>query len=114
MQFFAGLEADGFARRDADLGAGARIAANAGFAGTHVEDAEAAQFDALALGERVLEGLEHCVDSRFSLVALQAGALNHLVNNVLFYQCLPPAGEVSELKLSVETFSIVVNAPGVP
>jgi hypothetical protein len=36
------------------------------------------------------------------------------VNNVWFYQCLPPAGEVSELKLSVETFSIVVNAPGVP
>ena len=42
VEFFAGLEADGFAGSDADFGSGARVAAYAGFAGFDVEDSEAA------------------------------------------------------------------------
>ena len=37
LQFFSGLEADGFAWRDVDLFAGARVAADAGFARLHAE-----------------------------------------------------------------------------
>src|SRR5579863_6680489 len=69
LQFFFGLEADGFAWRDVDLFAGARIAANAGLAGLDAEDAEAAQFDTLAAAERVLERFEYRLDRLFRLGA---------------------------------------------
>jgi len=42
VEVFAGFEADGFAGRDADLGAGARVAADAGLARLYGEDAKAA------------------------------------------------------------------------
>jgi len=58
LQFLAGLEANCLAGRNVDLGAGAWIAANTGFARTYVEDAKTAQFDAVALGESSLHTLE--------------------------------------------------------
>jgi hypothetical protein len=114
MEFLARLEADGFAGCNADFSPSARITADAGFAGTNVKDAESAELDALAFGESALESLEYGVDSRFGFVALQPGALNHLVNDVLFYQGFPPAGEVSVLRLIVETFDGIVNAARLP
>jgi hypothetical protein len=114
MEFFAGLEAYRFAGSDADLGAGAGVATDAGFARTHVENAKAAQLDTLAFGERALEGLEHGVDRGFGFVALQAGALNHLVNDVLFYQGFLPSGGWSIFKVIVEMFDGIVNAPRLP
>jgi len=114
MQFFARFEANRLAGCDADLGARPRIAPDAGLARPDVEYAEPAQLDALALGERPLESLEHRVHSRFRLVTLQAGALNHLMNNVLFYQGVPPRGALSACKLSVESFSGIVNAAALP
>src|SRR5271163_1351060 len=51
VQLLAGLEADGLAGRYADFGAGAGVAADAGFAGADAEDAKSAQFDALAGGQ---------------------------------------------------------------
>jgi hypothetical protein len=65
LQLFAGLEADGFARWDADLLAGAGIAADAGLAGFDVEDAKAAQLDAFAAAESVLHGFEDGLDGLF-------------------------------------------------
>ena len=59
LEFFAGFEADGFAGGDADFFAGAGIAADAGFAGLDAEDAEAAEFDALAAAERLLQRFEN-------------------------------------------------------
>jgi hypothetical protein len=59
LEFFAGFEADGFAGRDADFFAGAGVAADAGFAGLDAEDAEAAEFDALAAAESLLERIEN-------------------------------------------------------
>jgi hypothetical protein len=59
LEFFARLEADGFARRDADFFTGAWVAADAGFAGLDAEDAEAAEFDALAAAESLLQGIEN-------------------------------------------------------
>jgi hypothetical protein len=75
LEFFAGLEADGFAGRDADLFAGARVAANAGLAGLDAEDAEAAQFDALAAAERHLKRLENRLDCllRFGAAHVRGG-----------------------------------------
>jgi hypothetical protein len=113
VKFLAGLEANGLAGGDADLGSGAGIAADTGLPGTDIEDAKAAQFDALALGERALEGFEYGIDSSLGLIALQAGALNHLVNDVLFYQGFPPSGEVSVSRLILEIFASIVNVAGV-
>jgi hypothetical protein len=114
VKFLTGLEPYGLAGSDADFGAGAGIAANAGFAGADVEDTKAAEFNSLPLGERALQSLEYRVDSGLGLIALQAGAFNHLVNDVLFYQGFPPSGEVSVLTLIVETFHGIVNVAALP
>jgi len=114
VEFFAGLEADGFAGSDADFGPGAGVAADAGLAGTDVEDAKAAELDALAFGEGALEALEDGIHSGFGLVALQAGALNHLVNDVLFDQGLLRSGAGSDSRLIVEIFCDIVNVARLP
>jgi len=114
VKLFTGFEANGFAGGDADLGAGAGVASDPCFAGTDVEDAKAAQFDAPAFGERALESLEYGIDSSLGLIPLQAGALNHLVNDVLFYQAFPPSGEVSVSRLILEIFHPIVNALRLP
>src|SRR5580658_302736 len=46
LQFLAGLEASGLARRDTNLLSSARVAADAGLARLYVEHAKAAEFDA--------------------------------------------------------------------
>src|SRR5271170_1449579 len=65
LEFFAWLEAHGFAGRNANLLSGARVAANAGFPRLHVEHAEAPEFDAFSAAERVLHGLENGFDGLF-------------------------------------------------
>ena len=62
LELFAGLKADGFAGRDADFFAGARIATDTGFAGLDAEDAEAAEFDTLAAAESLFQGFENGFD----------------------------------------------------
>jgi hypothetical protein len=114
VKLFAGFEANGFAGGDADFRAGAGVASDPGFAGTDIKDAEAAQFNALAFGERALESLEYSIHSSLSLIPLQSGALNHLVNDVLLYQGFPPSGEVSVSRLIVEIFHPIVNALRLP
>jgi hypothetical protein len=63
LKFFAGFEADGFARRDVDFFAGAGIATDASLARFNAEDAEAAEFDALAAAEGLLQRFEYSLDS---------------------------------------------------
>ena len=87
MELFARLEAHGFAGSDADLSAGARIAADAGFAGADTENAEAAQFNALASGQSFLETFEDCINDGLSLGPGKTRTLDNLVDNVLFNQC---------------------------
>jgi hypothetical protein len=86
MQFFTGLEANGFAGCNADFGTGSRIAADAGFTCANAEDTEPAQFNALACFQRFLESFKHSVDGGFGLGAGQACALDHMVHDVLFNQ----------------------------
>lgn len=109
MELFPGLETNCFTRGDADFGACPRVTADACLARTNIEDPEAPQLDPLTFSERTLERLEDGVDSSLSLVALQTGAFNHLVNDVLFYQGFPPSGEVSVPRLILEMFGAIVN-----
>jgi hypothetical protein len=83
LEVFAGLEADGFAWGDADLGAGTGIAADAGLAGLDGKDAKTAQFDAVAVGEGLLHGFKDGVDGGLCLGAGKAGTLYHPLNEVL-------------------------------
>ena len=69
LEFFAGLEADGFAGRNIDFFAGAGIAADAGFARLDAEDAKAAELDALAAAEGLLERFENGFDGLLGLGA---------------------------------------------
>jgi hypothetical protein len=86
VEFFAGLEANGFTGRDADFSAGARIAANACLPRPDAEHAKAPKFDAVARGESLLESFKDGVDSRLSLGARQACPFNHVMDNILLDQ----------------------------
>lgn len=86
VQFLARLEAHSFAGRDAYLGAGARVAADAGFTGSNAEHAKSAQLDAFAGCQGALEAFEDCIDGGLGLGAWKARAPDHLVYDVLFYQ----------------------------
>ena len=86
VQLLAGLEADSLAGRNADFGAGARIAANAGFAGADAEDAKSAQFDALAGGQGLLQALEDRIHRSLCLGARETRALDYMMDDVLFNQ----------------------------
>ena len=90
LKFFAGFEADRFAWRDVDLFAGARIATDAGLARLDAKDAEAAEFDALAAAECLLEGLENCFDSLLGFGAADESLRHYRIHNIqLNHTCLP-------------------------
>jgi hypothetical protein len=89
LEFLAGLEANGFAGRDADLLTSARIAANAGFPRLHGKDSEAAKLDAFAAAERVLHGLEDGFDGLLGFGAGDAGLLYDGVDNIELYHANP-------------------------
>jgi hypothetical protein len=82
LKFLAGLEAHRFAGRDADFLAGARIAADAGFARAHIEHTEAAQLNSLALAERILHGFKDGFDGLFGLGPAHAGLVYDCINNI--------------------------------
>jgi hypothetical protein len=86
MQLFTWLEANGFARGDADLSTRSRIAPDAGFARAHAENSETTQFNALTRRQGFFQPLKHSVDCRFGLGTGQACTLDHMVDDVLFYQ----------------------------
>ena len=93
MQFFSGFEANRLAGGNADLGAGSRVAADASFAGTDAEDAETAQFNAVACSQGILEALEDRIHSCLSLGSRQACPLDHVMDNILLDQNLSPLVE---------------------
>jgi hypothetical protein len=82
LELFAGFEADGFAGGDADFFAGAGIAADAGFAGFHAEDAEAAKFDALAAAERLLQRFKNSFDGLFGFGAADVRGGDNRIHDV--------------------------------
>ena len=97
MRLKAGLEPHGPARGDVDAGAGAWVAADAGLAGLHGEDAEAPELDAIAFGQGTLHGAEDGVDGGFGLVALQTCALGNTLDEILLDQAGTPFTSVEGL-----------------
>jgi hypothetical protein len=82
LEFFAGFEADGFAGGDADFFAGTGVAADAGFAGLDAEDAEAAELDALAAAESLLEGFEDGFDGLLGFGAADESLGDNRIDDV--------------------------------
>ena len=83
VEFFARLETDRFAGRDADFGTRAGIAANARFAGFDSEDAETAQLDAITSAQSGLHGVEDDIYRGFSLCARETRTLDYPLNQIL-------------------------------
>lgn len=96
LQVFSGLEPDGATGSDVDLFAGAWVAADSGLAGSHGEDAEAAQLDTVACGKSVLHATEDGVHGCFGLVARQTCAFDDSLDEVLLYQAHTPLVRVEE------------------
>ena len=102
LEFFARFEADGFARGDADFFAGARVAADAGFAGLDAEDAEAAEFDALTAAESLFQGIENGFDGLLGFGAADESLGDNRIHDVqldhtrllLLWQMLEAAPQV--------------------
>ena len=90
MELFAGFEADGLAWGDADFCASSGIAADSGLARSNTEDAESAQFDAVARSQGQLEPFEYGVHGSFRLGPRQACPLDDVMHNILLDQCLGP------------------------
>jgi len=67
LEFFAGLEADGFAGRNVNFFTGTGIAADPGLARLDAEDAEAPELDALAAAKGLLERFENGFDGLLGL-----------------------------------------------
>jgi hypothetical protein len=75
LQPLAGFEAHHLAGRYGHCSAGARVAANTGFARAHVEDAESAELDALATAQSTLHSFKDDIDSDLGLPLADAGAV---------------------------------------
>ena len=89
LEILAGLEADSFSGRDADLGSGSGIAADARLAGLDGEDAEASELDAIAFDQTLLHGFEDRVDGGFRLGPDETGTFDDALNEILFDQRKP-------------------------
>jgi hypothetical protein len=83
MKFFARLEADRFAWSNSDFSACSGVASDAGFAWLDGEDAEAAQFDAVARDEGLLHAVEDGVYRRLCFSSWQSGTLNNPLYKIL-------------------------------
>ena len=62
LELFSRFEANSSPGRDADFGSGAGVSSYPGFARLHVEDAEAAELDAVVRTEGVFHGLKNGVN----------------------------------------------------
>lgn len=94
MQFLSGFEADGVAGGYGDFCPGAGVAADAGFARTNAEYAEAAELDSVSFCEGVFEAFEDGVNGSLGLCARQSGSIDDVVDDILLNQCLDPLEEI--------------------
>jgi hypothetical protein len=95
LQLLAGFESDSFARWNGNLGAGPGIPADARFARFHVENAEAAQLNAIAVLERLLHGFKNSLDRHFRFGFGDAGPVDYFVYNVKLNQNTLPTGKTT-------------------
>lgn len=90
LQLLPGLKPHCLPRRNGDLGPGAGIPADTRFARPDVEDAEAAEFDALSTGERSLHTLKDGFHGHLRFRFGDAGAIHHFVDNIELDQAASP------------------------
>jgi hypothetical protein len=90
LKFLAWLEAHGFSGRDRHFGARARVAANACFSGTDVEDPEAPKLNALAMCKRALHALENGLHCHLGLGFGYAGPVHNFIDDIELYQDILP------------------------
>ena len=109
MKFLARFKADSFSRSDAHLGAGARITADACFAGADAENAKSAQFNALTGGQGLLEALENGIHRSLRLGPRKAGALDYMMDDVLLNQRGNLAGATGMTVLRPECLMLQVS-----
>ena len=86
LEFFAGLEAHGFPGRNADLGAGAGIAPNAGLARLDREDPESSKLDSITPLQSLLHGSEDGFNGDFGFCAGDTRAVYDSIDDVGFNQ----------------------------
>lgn len=91
MKLFTGLETDRFPWSDGDFGPCSGIASDAGLARLDGEDAEAAEFDAVAGDEVLLHAFEDGVDGSLCFCSWQTGTLNNPLYKILLNHLGPPS-----------------------
>ena len=89
LEFLTWLKPNGFAGRNRHFGASSRIAAYACLPGAHVENAEPAELNALALRQRSLHALKDSFHRHFSFCLGNSGAVDYFVDDVEFNQSKP-------------------------
>lgn len=92
LELFARLEANGASRRDIDLFARTRVAADACFARLDGEDAKATQLDAIAAGESTFHRAEDGIDCSLRLDPRKTCAFDNPLDEVLLDQASTPFG----------------------
>ncbi len=96
LQFLPGLEAHGLSRWNGNFGAGPGISPNPRFARLDIEDAKAAQFDAISLLQGLFHGFENGFDRHFGFCFRYAGFIDDFVNDIQLdqFSLLEIAGEI--------------------
>ena|SRR5437588_13118580 len=82
LQLLAGFESHGFARRDGHFSASARVTPDSRFARPDIEDAEASQLDAFAMGQGPLHALEDSLDGHLGLCLGYPRFVDHFINDI--------------------------------
>jgi hypothetical protein len=90
VEVFAGLEADGLARGDADLGTGAWVPTDPCLARLYCEHAKAAQLDTVAADQSLLHAVEDGIDGILGLGAWESSPFYDSLYKVLLNQVVKP------------------------
>src|SRR5262249_5995447 len=85
LQLFPRLKTHGLAGRNVDFSAGARVTADARLTRAHIEYAEAAQFNTLALPQRSLHAGENRLDRQLSLGLGDTGLMYYFIDDIELY-----------------------------
>jgi hypothetical protein len=83
-KLFTGLESDRFARRDWYLGTRSRVSANSALSRLYDKYAEAPEFNAISLCERLLHSIKKRIDNLFGLLLGNASLIGNVVDDIEF------------------------------
>src|SRR6476646_6367224 len=96
LQLLSRFEAHGLSGRNVDFCAGARVAADTGFARAHVKNAKSAQLNAFAAGQGLLHAFKNRFHGQLSLGFGDAGFIHHFVDDIELNHRSALLGKLSE------------------